>query len=41
MATEPEGSLSVVAKISFFSIGAAGGIVLLRVLGWAIGPWLG
>lgn len=40
MATEPEGSLSVVAKISFLAIGVAGGIVLLHALSWAIGPWL-
>ena len=41
MATEPDGSLSVIAKLSFFAIGAAGGIELLRVISWAIGPWLG
>lgn len=49
MATEPDGlavgilgcSIIMFATIFFLILAAAGVGVLLRVLSWAIGPWLG
>ena len=49
MATEPEvigcglfGCMIMMVAITFFLILAAAGVgVLLRVISWAIGPWLG